>query len=149
MTATEAREKRNAYMRNYHADNRDRLNAAARERRKAYPERYAEAEARQRARRNGNPEFLAQVRDRRYGLAHGQFETMLSDQNGRCAICRTAFGGGLTAQVDHDHTCCPGQKSCGRCVRALLCSPCNRAIGLFGDDPARLRSATEYLEIRR
>lgn len=29
--------------------------------------------------------------------------------------------------------------------RCTLCSPCNRAIGLFQDDPAILRKAADYL----
>lgn len=47
--------------------------------------------------------------------------------------------------VDHDHTCCPGKRSCGRCVRGLLCNRCNRALGQFGDDIETLRRAVAYL----
>lgn len=48
--------------------------------------------------------------------------------------------------VDHDHKCCPGAKSCGLCVRGLLCTQCNCAAGLLGDGPARARSLASYLD---
>jgi len=51
--------------------------------------------------------------------------------------------------IDHDHQCCPGQRSCGKCVRGFLCRPCNVGLGMFGDDPARLRAAAEYIEKHR
>lgn len=48
--------------------------------------------------------------------------------------------------VDHDHSCCPGQQSCGLCIRGVLCGGCNRGIGFFSDSPDRLRAAALYLE---
>lgn len=47
--------------------------------------------------------------------------------------------------VDHDHSCCPGATSCGRCVRGFLCPGCNTALGMMGDDSARLLAAARYL----
>jgi hypothetical protein len=41
--------------------------------------------------------------------------------------------------------CCPGKKSCGKCIRGLLCARCNSAIGLFDEDPVTLHAAVEYL----
>lgn len=73
---------------------------------------------------------------------------MLDKQGGVCAICgreETAHHS-LLLKIDHDRTCCSGSRSCGRCVRGLLCSNCNRAIGLFGDDAAAIRAAAAYLE---
>jgi hypothetical protein len=29
---------------------------------------------------------------------------------------------------DHDHECCPGNYSCGRCLRGVLCNRCNHAV---------------------
>lgn len=31
--------------------------------------------------------------------------------------------------VDHDHACCPGRQSCGRCVRGYVHHSCNVALG--------------------
>jgi hypothetical protein len=83
---------------------------------------------------------------RKFNITREFYLEMLAAQGGVCAIC----GGtspGQRLSVDHDHACCdrPGS-SCGKCVRGLLCSDCNRAIGMMCDDPARLRSAATYLE---
>lgn len=79
----------------------------------------------------------------RYGISREQYEQMLQQQQGRCAICGDApnpNGSGPSTRrlhVDHDH-------STGR-VRQLLCSPCNRALGYLKDDPAVVRAALKYL----
>jgi hypothetical protein len=45
-------------------------------------------------------------------------------------MCRTPFGEDKTIFIDHDHACCPDEKSsCGTCVRGLLCLSCNTALG--------------------
>jgi len=58
-----------------------------------------------------------------------------------CAIC----GSYEKPSIDHDHSCCPGEKSCGKCVRGTLCGSCNLGLGAFKDDPARIVRAAEYL----
>jgi hypothetical protein len=86
---------------------------------------------------------------RRYGIEWEQYEQMLADQGGVCAICGAPPKGGRTSSsrlhVDHDHGCCPGTKSCGECVRGLLCSNCNMAVGLLKDDPTILTAALRYV----
>lgn len=84
----------------------------------------------------------------KFGLTSETFDELLAAQGGRCAVCGTDDPKGnrvSTWTVDHDHTCCPGKRSCGRCVRGLLCNRCNRAVGLLGDDPAALAAAAAYL----
>ena len=80
-----------------------------------------------------------------YGITLADYERMLQEQGGVCAICRGAetsahgqTGTPYRLSVDHDH-------ETGR-IRGLLCQNCNRAIGLLNDDPARLRAAVDYLE---
>jgi hypothetical protein len=77
-----------------------------------------------------------------HGLTAGELSALRDDHNGRCAICQRE----AELCVDHDHACCSGTYSCGKCVRGLLCRSCNSGIGMFGDDPAALRRAIRYLE---
>lgn len=84
---------------------------------------------------------------RRFNMSSAEFDERLRFQGGRCAICRTEEPGGPgTWRVDHDHKCCPEERTCGQCVRALLCHLCNAGLGFFKDDSARLREAANYLE---
>ena len=71
-------------------------------------------------------------------LTEDQYGIMLKRQNGVCAICKGRSKGERLA-VDHVH----GTEK----VRGLLCGPCNRALGLFKDDPVRLAVAIEYLRL--
>ena len=70
-------------------------------------------------------------------LSEHEYETMQEAQGGVCAICKEKPKGSRLA-LDHIH----GTDE----VRGLLCGLCNRALGLFKDDPDRLKSAIEYLE---
>jgi hypothetical protein len=80
---------------------------------------------------------------RRYGLTPERYKEMLEKQDNACAICLKELE---VPRVDHDHRCCPGQRSCGECVRGLLCATCNQGLGLLGDSPANLVRAANYLE---
>lgn len=80
-----------------------------------------------------------------YGLAEGEYQKLYEHQGGVCAICRRATGATRKLSVDHDHKCCPGGVSCGRCVRGLLCRPCNDMLGHLRDDSAAVARAHMYL----
>lgn len=89
-----------------------------------------------------NKELRRQAyRLRRHRLSREQYETILKEQGGVCAICQKS----AKLYVDHDHSCCPKADSCGKCVRGLLCSLCNSGIGKLEDSPERLQRAVEYL----
>lgn len=72
-----------------------------------------------------------------------EYRALWLRQGGACAICkkpeRTARNRLLT--IDHDH-------NTGH-VRGLLCSQCNRAIGLLQDDPKVIAAAARYVQDSR
>jgi hypothetical protein len=76
-----------------------------------------------------------------YGIQHTDYERMLAEQGGRCAICasdKPGPGRKKYFSVDHDHAT--------NKVRALLCDPCNNGLGRFKDDPELLARAIAYLK---
>lgn len=85
-----------------------------------------------------------QDRKRRYfkefGLTIEDYDRMLNDQGGRCAICKTDIPGKKYFKyfaIDHDH-------KTGK-VRALLCQLCNQGLGHFHDSPEQLEAAANYI----
>ncbi len=87
------------------------------------------------------------VRDRslksQFGLPVGQYDLMLSQQGGACAICQrpeiqVLHGKQKSLAVDHNHA--TGS------VRGLLCARCNTRIGWFEEFHGNV---LEYLNIGR
>lgn len=92
-------------------------------------------------------EVRDKMREQRFGISRDQFDALFESQGRACAICKSPDPGISFWHTDHDHACCPGSdKTCGNCVRGILCGPCNQGLGRFGDDVDRLRSAIDYLE---
>lgn len=92
---------------------------------------------------------------KRHKVSHERARKLRDDP--RCEACgevdllvkaRESSHGSLRSMlvVDHDHTCCPGAHSCGRCVRGLICRDCNSAAGLLVDSPNRARALAAYLD---
>lgn len=79
-----------------------------------------------------------------YGLEPGQYELLLAAQDGKCFICRRKAGA-KRLSVDHDHACCAGPVSCGKCVRGLLDKACNRFLGYIRDDANAAYRMADYL----
>ncbi len=81
---------------------------------------------------------------RAYGMTEADVTALLLAQDGRCAICGTDDPSRSRHGVFHvDHCHATGL------TRGLLCSPCNVALGNMQDDPARLRTAADYIERHR
>lgn len=91
--------------------------------------------------------IIKSQRKRLYKLSEEEAHKLFDTQQGKCAICAKPleFYSKYT-HLDHDHSCCPGQKSCGQCVRGFLCSYCNKGLGFFKESPSSLSSAIRYLE---
>jgi hypothetical protein len=47
--------------------------------------------------------------------------------------------------IDHDHSCCDSESSCGKCVRGMLCKGCNLAEGWLNGDPEKAIKLAEYM----
>lgn len=77
--------------------------------------------------------------ERLYKIAPDRYRSMA--KNG-CQIC----GSFDRLHVDHDHTCCPTVKTCGQCVRGILCERHNQGLGFFQDDPESLVAGADYLK---
>lgn len=84
-----------------------------------------------------------------YNITVGRYESMMAEQNGGCALCGGQPSSGRALHVDHDHACCSGARSCGSCVRALLCDLCNMTLGSARDDTALLRRMITYVDHHR
>lgn len=82
----------------------------------------------------------------KYGLTREAFDAKLAAQGGKCPFCPDGADDPSSWHVDHDHTCCPGANTCGGCLRDVLCHRHNMALGMWHDDPAKLRAAADYIE---
>ena len=82
---------------------------------------------------------------KRFGISAEQYENLLRGQGGVCAGCKTKPVE-LALSVDHNHNCCAGRTSCGKCIRGLLCASCNLAIGAVKDSVNILNNLQHYLE---
>lgn len=89
--------------------------------------------------------YLKQRKWASSGVDADRYEEMLHAQGGVCAVCGCperasdgASGKTRDLAIDHDHVT--------GVIRALLCSNCNRALGLFNDSADLLAKAVEYLD---
>lgn len=81
----------------------------------------------------------------KHGMTRAQRDAIAEAQGG-CRICDRTDPGAKGWVVDHDRSCCPGDRSCGSCRRGVLCQWCNSALGYAGDNPEVLRRMARYLE---
>ena len=91
-----------------------------------------------------NAHYVKQRKWEAAGVDAQRYQEMLREQNGVCAICQQperapdkASGKTKDLAIDHNHET--------GAIRALLCSNCNRALGLFNDDAVLLAKAQSYV----
>lgn len=75
-----------------------------------------------------------------YGIGSIEVDRMIEEQGGGCGICGTTDWPGKDNRPHVDHNHATGAP------RGVLCGNCNQGLGMFGDDPARLRAAADYLD---
>jgi len=80
----------------------------------------------------------------RYGITSQQYDRLLELQQYACGMCGEPFPENSAICIDHDHKCCPSEKrSCGQCIRGLLCLSCDTALGRI---ERKYQLARRYLE---
>jgi len=84
---------------------------------------------------------------KKYGLTRDQYVDLEKSQNNVCKICGESETKRKRLSVDHDHSCCSGISSCGKCIRGLLCSRCNMVLGQVNDDKNLLEKMIKYLQL--
>lgn len=93
-----------------------------------------------------------QTLKRNFGLTPEQYQEILDSQGGVCAICKKRPNEdtmGRVFAVDHDHNCCPGRATCGKCIRGILCFTCNAGLGGLENYLEEVRSYLDaYYSVR-
>jgi hypothetical protein len=129
-----------AYRREYEQrpEVRERKNAQARA--VAATEEGKKRKQEYRRREYGKPEYQRRIKAYRfrkqYGITLEDYERMLDEQGGVCAICGLASPDKPLC-VDHNHQ--------SGAVRGLLCNPCNTILGRWRDSPEVAERAKQYL----
>lgn len=95
-----------------------------------------------------NPEYGRFLHiKQRYKLTKEQYLKRLAEQENKCAICETLESDTVRKRlfVDHNHACCSGDVTCGKCVRDLLCDNCNKMLANAKESVATLLRGVDYL----
>ena len=113
-----------AYSKTYYEKNKEARRADGKIRASEYRQKYPE-----KVRATRRNQWLSQ----NFKRTSEWYDETLKIQGGHCALCDTKPAENKRFQVDHDHACCPTdkthRKTCGKCVRGLLCESCNTELG--------------------
>ena len=119
-------------------NNRDKQHESCRKWRKNNPGKHNQFNKDWRA---SNPDKVrVSFLKNKFGITQLDFDSMLKEQGGKCAVCGADQPGGGRKHLCVDHCHDTGK------VRGLLCIKCNTGLGAFDDDVVLLSSALTYLE---
>lgn len=84
-----------------------------------------------------------------YGITLERFGEMVEEQDSKCKVCSEPLALDMPRQVhiDHDHNCCATQKTCGNCIRGLLCRRCNLLVGVVESNLGLLAVIMDYANL--
>ena len=85
---------------------------------------------------------ISNIKD--YGISKEDFAKMLEEQESKCKICNKDIKYISRAKEKYESACIDHDHKTGK-VRALLCSNCNRGLGLLKDDETILYNAYKYV----
>ena len=99
-----------------------------------------------RAKRKPHMEKWAKVR-KNFSITRDQFDAIFEAQGFGCGVCGSTDPRSPRGWcIDHDHDCCPQPgRSCGKCIRGVLCTNCNLMLGHARDETERLSAGIAYL----
>ena len=126
-----------ARRRAWYEANREREISRVKAWQQANPERVNESQRRNRARPERKRALRDQYYRRTFGISADDFDALLAQQGGGCAICGKRPERDASLHLDHCHDT--------GAIRGILCLSCNQGLGLFGDDVALLDAASRYL----
>jgi Recombination endonuclease VII len=139
--------KRNRYQKKYYQQNREHCLEKAhkiyerdKKRILAKMRKYYAANRATIKKRNRDAWFRKPVGERRvisrtrqvkhmYNLTSDKHIALLEKQRYKCPISGEPVN--IFSSIDHDHRCCPREKSCGECIRGILSRRINAALDAF------------------
>lgn len=76
---------------------------------------------------------------RTYNLSFEEYQDLMKSG---CEVC----GSYENLRIDHNHDCCPSKtKTCGKCIRGVLCDRHNLAEGLLRGNPEEAMALAQYM----
>ena len=118
------RKEMSVYSARYYAKNREWILAKDIAKKKYNPDLY---------RRNRRMPILKN----KYGITHEEFDSLLTEQENKCALCSNTFTEKMRPCVDHSH-------KTGK-VRGLLCRGCNLILGHIEKSENYIQRTIQYL----